>query len=490
MMFNPDLGSSGGTRTNSWKHNSGRIVYMMLHQYIDHIRLERKRLEETTSTTIRNDSFPLNAIEKNRIMESIVMYYIRKTRSNWFFQNRRDGLLMRYPNTFDGNSINLEERSVIMFTRKTTARVNRCRLMVWIDIDPNHLTPSGQRRLRDQARDASITINQGVCDFLVEHEDEVSATLMKFGKNPKYFNYQYICIQITSGSNNILSYFFIRAWLGILARKSRNGRDFRITSGVTVADLEEIADIKIWGEYRFRDLFYRGHAGKPFIQSPCGNFLNNSSKKFFANFAKNITCWGNNSYFDEWDKTFDNKGALKRHRGHVDSVDDISDTRDPSPMKYKRMLHRAMSDFSRVELEGLSSLLLYAKKKNTTTAPRSNEVPLIEVPLLKTNIEERLELDRRLRECTSRRHWVFCIDFVRKHGILTELFLETLVKTRIRFVYLEKALIAECNHENAARRTKLLENFYPEMTINEVTIKRILEDGQVEFVERSRAARN
>jgi hypothetical protein len=444
-MFNP--GQLNETISIAWKRLSCRTVFLAMREYFTKIFECRLQLESARVRAIPLDAFPSAEISANRVDEHFAIYFSREM---YKFGNGVDD----YPDTFAGQSILPSRRPLVFLTRKKTPRHSRCRFLVPIGIDANHLTREGMEEIAARTHERNVENPPSnhqlyLCRFVIESNDDVFLLYTALKKSNQ-FSFTRLHLQESFNVNSPLTCCFLRGMIQAMADTSWNGRDFN--AHMNFADMcDTVGQIHIYGMYNWSHLFYNDGLRYK-------TWMRNLSKRFSLSFFKTVPDWEDRTYLQEWLRQLKLKTC-------------------------KDLLVKATDD---LDWDGIGELLLYSKRNNTHEAVNTDIDPRqrrTNITLFKQNPNQIRILDGMIMKCRQKSDWRACLSYARINGIVTPLLLESMMKLRIRWCYHERKLLEERYDTNlVSRRIDVMQEMHHDATEDGNTLKQLMELGESEYI--------
>jgi hypothetical protein len=387
--------------------------------------------------SVPDTAFPIGFLEEANVRIMFIVFFLKNSYG--------DGVI-EYPQTAINEVIDPSMQPVFPATKKSTPRYSKNIFFRKIHLDANVLTQQVMDQLvASNARtnmvpmqtarlggtifpaipDAGVGYGSASVPMFITVRPEGYDVINKKFDIDKLHSHVRSCTTENLYQPSVMVVVYIRGYLKYLAEKSIEGRLFSAT-GNTAESMEYIGNISIGANYRVRNLFY-----DPMFQrlkdDTFRTCMKNYGKTFQVDFSKKIKNdiqWNNTTYFEEWEKAL---------RG--------------SP-KYYNLLRACTNDLDKIKL---GQLILFSRNHELQAAPTELHVfiPMQKIRMIGQSDHAEL-LNNQLNSCYNEYAWKKCLVYVRNHGVLSDKFMECLMKTRIKWCYEIKRLISVHESEHMA----------------------------------------
>jgi hypothetical protein len=426
IMFNP--GNGLDSCLPAWKRHACRMVYFELMSYVRKLIDVRDQL--VVNHRVPGTAFNIDSLEERFFRYTFASYF---SRHSYVRTDDGDG----YPNTLAGELLNYECQPVVVVTRKKSPRYGRCRFVRPVNMDANVLITERNNLLAGVGAEAAHTIetidgnapgdaNNQVTDLILLRPvgwKEVHEKL-KLNNN---FSFISVCLRDVAKGTSALAFLFLRGYIKYLADKSNAGRNWDTSTGAGSAVWNAIGSLKIYGDYSYRDLFYRN---EPFLFK---DHMKNFGRLFEVDFWARSSRMEEIGFFAAWIEAL---SCNKRKAAYVDVF--MKTTNDLDLNRLGQLIC-----FSRIKVDGVCI--------NRHVAPPP-EMHVI-VTLEKQDPVNAATMDRKIRRCNSRPMWNDCITHCKDYGCLTNLFLSSVMKLRILWCVQYRKLVDLVDNDDLCELT-------------------------------------
>lgn len=315
---------------------------------------------------------------------------------------------------------------IIVVTRDKGPRQGYCKFGRKVSLDPRLmcLTYNPRELKRILERDHFGTgreeedVSMGILSILAQPENYVE-TMGRFSLDSGSFN---IVQKAFSGRDNqsITRIIFIRAYIHVLSRDSKNGRQWGQCDGQSQYMYNEIGKITLYNAYTFQDLWYRHR-----VDSKKGDEYKNLGSQFHC-------AWHNKLFKQRRPGPNENYPFIQQW---------INFLRSKNKPNHAIILEKAVSDIVAANgMRDLNSLIMHSfffPKQKVACKDFGEIIPMKVMNGHDSQINQHArQIDHQLSVCRSRGQWEHIINYVLETGILTDMLLEAIMKVRILWCYI------------------------------------------------------